>query len=147
MKKVLFVSLLVVVVLGAFTGVASAQTNQPQTGVLHDYLEEALADKLNISVVTVVAEIDAGKTLAQIALENGIAATDLRTFLTDVRAQAIQAALADGVITQAQADWMSQRGNRMGAGMRQSGAGTCGGTGIPVGSGLHRGGRWMQNIP
>ena len=150
MKKVLFVSLLVVVAMGAFTGVASAQTSQPQVGFLHDYMEEALADKLNISLSTVSAEIDAGKTMAQIALDHGIAVTDLRTFLNDVRGQALQAAVADGVITQAQADSMLQRGRRgagMGTGMRQGGTGTCDGTGIPVGAGMHRGGRWQQNIP
>jgi hypothetical protein len=150
MKKVVFVSLLVLVAMGAFTGVAAAQSSQPQSGMLHEYMEMALADKLNIPLNTVAAEIDAGKTMAQIALDHGIAVTDLRAFLNEVRAQALQAAVADGIITQTQADSMLQRGRRgadMGTGTRQGGMGSCDGSGIPVGTGMHRGGRWQQNTP
>jgi DNA-binding phage protein len=149
MKKVLVVSLIVLVALGLFTGVASARSIQTQTGTLHDYMEQALADKLNLSLATVESEFDAGKTMAQIALDHGVTQANLYTFMLEVRTQALQAAVADGVITQAQADWMGQRGGRgMGFGMRAGGTGPCGGTGIPVGgSMMQRGGRWQQTNP
>jgi hypothetical protein len=145
MKKVLFVSLLVLVAMGAFTGVAAAQSSQPQPGTLHEYMEVALADKLNLPVSTIESEYDAGKSFYQIALDNGISQADLPAFMLEVRTLALNAAVADGVITQAQADRMLQYGSR-GLGIRQgamqSGTSPCGGTGIPVGTGMQRGGRW-----
>jgi hypothetical protein len=161
MKKILVVALFVVVALGVYTGVASAQTAQAQTGTIHEYMEKALAEKLGIPVATVEAQFDAGKSLYQVALDNGIAQADLPAFMLDVRTQALKAAVADGVITQAQADRMIQRGGRgmgsgygqgmgmMNRGARGMGAGTgpCGGTGVPVGSGVQRGNRWQQTNP
>lgn len=150
MKKIMFAVLIVVLALGVFAGVASAQTTQQNTGLLHEYMEKALAEKLGVPLATIEAQFDAGKTLYQIALDNGIDEADLPTFMLEVRTTAINAALSDGVITQAQADRMLQSG---GYGMRQgmrrggTGAGPCGGTGIPVGTGMHRGGNWQQVIP
>jgi hypothetical protein len=150
MKKIMFAVLIVMLALGVFAGVASAQTSQQNTGLLHDYMEKALAEKLGVPLATVEAQFDAGKTLYQIALDNGITQADLPAFMLEVRTTAINAALSDGVITQAQADRMLQSGGRgMGQGMMRggTGAGPCGGTGIPVGMGMQRGGRWQQANP
>ena len=160
MKKIMFAVLIVVLALGVFAGVASAQTIQQNTGLLHDYMEKALAEKLGVSLAAIEAQFDAGKTLYQIALDNGIAEADLPALMLEVRTTAIKAAVADGVITQAQADRMSQaRGYGMGSGqgygmMRGgtsnpagTGVGPCGGTGNPVGTGMQRGGRWQQVNP
>ena len=150
MKKIMFAVLLAVLALGVFSSIAGAQTNQQNTGPLHSYMEKALAEKLGISVATIEAQFDAGKTLYQIALDNGIAQSDLPAFMLKVRTTAINAALADGVITQAQADKMHRvAGRSMGHGMMMGGTGIgpCGGTGIPVGNGVHRGGRWQQVGP
>jgi hypothetical protein len=149
-KKILIAVLLAVLALGTFAGVASAQTSQQSTGTLHDYMEKALAEKLGVPLATIEAQFDAGKTLYQIALDNGITQADLPAFMLEVRTTAINAALSDGVITQAQADRMLQSGGRgMGQGMMRggTGAGPCGGTGIPVGTGMQRGGRWQQANP
>ena len=109
------------------------------------------------SLATVESEFEAGKTLAQIALDHGIAQADLQAFLLSVRTLALQNAVADGVITQAQADRMLQMGGRgfghgmmnggSGYGMMGSGTGPCGGTGIPVGGMMQRGGRGQQTNP
>ena len=122
MKKLIVAALIVVLATGVFAGVASAQTSQQQTGTLHEYMEKALAEKLGLPLATVEAQFDAGKTLYQIALDNGIAQADFPAFMLDVRTKAINAALADGVITQAQADRMLQSGGRgMGNGMMHGG--------------------------
>ncbi len=150
MKKIMFAVLIVVLGLGVFAGVASAQTTQQNTGLLHDYMEKALADKLGVPLATIEAQFDAGKTLFQIALDNGITQTNLPAFMLEVRTTAINAALSDGVITQTQADKMLQSGGRgMGQGMMRgrTGAGPCGTTGIPFGTGMQRGGRWQQVHP
>lgn len=146
MKKTMFAVLIAMIALGVVTGVASAQTTQQGTGILHDYMVQALAEKLGIPLATVEAQIDGGNTIYQIALDNGIAEADLPAFLLEVRTAAINAALADGVITQDLADRMLQSrgfGMGMGSGMRRGGmgSGVCTGTGIPVGLGMHRGGR------
>jgi len=149
MKKILIASLFVVLALGLFAGVAAAKSNQVQMGPLHEYMEKALAAKLNLPAATVESDFDAGKSLNQIALDHGIAQANLKTFMLEVRTQALKAAVADGVVTQTQADRMLQQGGRgMDAGMRNGGAGNCGGTGIPVGgSMMQRGGRWQQSNP
>ena len=146
MKKIMFSVLIVVLALGVSAGVASAQTIQQDTGLLHDYMEKALAVKLGVPLATIEAQFDAGKTLYQIALDNGIAQADVPTLLLEVRSTAIKAAVSAGVITQTQADRMLQSG---GYGMGRGGtdAGPCGGTGIPVGTGMQRGGRWQQVNP
>jgi hypothetical protein len=148
MKKIVVVLVLVVLALGVFTGVASAQSNQAQVGTIHEYMEKALAAKLNLSVATVEAEFDGGKSLYQIALDHGITQANLPAVMLEVRTQAVKAAVTDGVITQSQADRMLQQGGRgMGGGMMNGGNGPCNGTGIPVGSMMQRGGRWQQVNP
>jgi hypothetical protein len=149
MKKILIASLFVVLALGLFAGVAAAKSTQVQMGPLHEYMEKALAAKLNLPVATVESEFDGGKSLYQIALDHGIAQANLQAFMLEVRTQAIKAAVADGVTTQTQADRMLQQGGRgMGSGMMNGGAGNCGGTGIHVGrSMIQRGGRWQQSNP
>jgi len=147
MKKITIAVLLAVLALGLFTGIASAQTTDAVNGYLHDYMVAALADALNLTVEDVDARLTAGETMYAIALAEGIAAEDMQAFLTDVRTTAINAAVADGVITQAQADRMIARAQR-GAGSRM-GTGTCTGTGIGTrpGSGMHGSGRWQQVNP
>lgn len=159
MKKVMVASLFVFLAASLLTGVAAAKAPvQGVTGPLHDYMEEALAEKLNLPLATVESELEAGKTLAQIALDHGITQANLQAFILEVRTLAIQNAVTDGVITQAQADRMLQMGRHgfgygmgyggNGYGMTGSGTGPCGGTGIPVGGGMvQRGGRWQQSNP
>jgi hypothetical protein len=148
MKKILVAIVVMVIGLGLFTGVAAARSFQvqaQQTGVLHDYMEQALADKLNLPLATVEAEFNAGKTLYQIALDNGIAQADLPAFMLEVRTLALEAAVADGVITQAQADRMAQRGYGMGGGMMNGQGGGRGGRGMQ-GGGMLRNGSCLQQV-
>jgi hypothetical protein len=100
-------------------------------GILHDYMIAAYAEKLNIPVADLEARLNSGETMAQIALSEGLTFEQFRTLMVEVRTQAIEQALNDGVLTQAQADWMKthgagqmaggQMGN--GRGMRGSGQG------------------------
>ena len=155
MKKVMLASLLVVLALIIFTGVAGAQASEQNTGPIHDYMEKALAEKLGIPVATIAAQFDAGNTLYQIAIDNGIAQADLPALTLEVRNKAINAALADSAITQTQADKMLRvagRGMGFGGMVLQitttgSRVGPCGGTGNSVGTGMQRGGRWAQVSP
>ncbi len=140
-----FVKIILLVAVAALaigtTGVAYAQTSSQATGtgagamggrgsrggsgagngiagdgILHDYMIAAYAEALNIPVADLEARLDSGETMSQIALSTGITLDEFRTLMVDVRHQAIDQALADGVLTQAQADWLKLRGAGQAAG-------------------------------
>ncbi len=152
MKKMFAVTMLLVAALGIFaTSTAFAQTPQPANpttgssdGPLHTYMVNALAQALGITPADFEARRDTGKTAYQIALDLGFAADQIPALLSKARAQALDAAVADKVITQQQADWMKSHGSGMGMG-----TGTCTGSGLGAGAGgmMGRGGRWQQSNP
>ena len=169
-KTILIVGLvaMVVVALGVFgVGVALAQDAQPPVGrgpmmgggygPMHDYVEEALADKLGITEADIESSLASGKTMYQIALDNGVKEADVPALLTEVHTAAFDKAVADGVVTREQADFMLQR-------MATSGYGNCpmqngqgggygrgngfrGGMGNSGQFGSGMGGRWQQVPP
>ena len=164
MKKTLLVALVLAVVAGlAVAGVAYAQGPQPttpgvgygammyqgQVGPLHEYMLAAMADAFGIPAADLDTRLANGETFYQIALAQGVAAEDIPALMQTARSQALTAALADGVITQAQADWMlSHAFGRGGYGQGMgAGQGACGGTGISVGTGMQRGRHWAQQNP
>ena len=136
MKKLTIALLLVVLALGAFAGSAAAQGSNPPregAGVLHEYFVAALADRLDMTVEAVETSLASGDTMYEIALNAGIPEAEIPEMLLEVRQAALDAAVADGVLTQDQADWMA---SRMGRHMQFNGTpGTC-----PMGG---RGGGWM----
>jgi hypothetical protein len=148
MKKTILITsivLLALTVLGV--GVAFAQGTTPPaqtgTGWMHEYIEKALASKLGLTEAKVEEQFAAGKTMYQIALDNGIQEADITAFLNDVHKEAFANAVKDGVVTQEQADWMLQRMQNMGG--YGAGQGNCpmhngqGGYGRGMGPGM------MQN--
>jgi hypothetical protein len=170
MKKTLLIVGLVVLALGVFgVGVVFAQDAQPPVGrgsmmggggyggPVHDYVEEALAAKLGITEKDVETALASGKTMYQIALDNGVKEADVAALLTEVHKTAFDKAVADGVITRAQADFMSQRMSANGfnnygncpmqngqGGQYGQGAGYRGG----ARGGMMGGGRWQnQQVP
>lgn len=159
-KTILIVSVIVLalLVVGAVgVGVAYAQSGQPPVGrgmmqgggygPIHDYIERALADRLGLTEAQIEEQYAAGKSMYQIALDNGIAEADVATFLTEVHTAAFDAAVADGVMTREQADFMLQRMQGSGYG---NGTGTCpmgnGTSGMRGGNGqgMMGGGRWQN---
>ena len=112
---------------GSQNGLGGANTTAGD-GILHDYMIAAYAEKLNIPVADLEARLDSGETMAQIALSTGLTFEQFRTLMVEVRTQAIEQALNDGVLTQAQADWMSQHGaGQMAGGQMGNGSGMRGG--------------------
>jgi len=175
MKKTLWIVLLVILALGALgVGVVAAQGGQPpygQRGVMdgvgpmHDYMEQAMADALGLSLEDFEARHDAGETFYQIALAEGFSTDEIPALMQDARAKGLDAAAAAGVITQDQADWMGSRGFGHGGMMGGYGGYSTGdcpmydgdavpnggqfGPGIVPGQGMMgggRGGRWQQNL-
>lgn len=94
--------------------------NQPNTGlhvmaVDETIMHEAIANALGISVTELEAALDAGQTPALLAQELGVDFTDVLAAMDAVHIAALQQAVADGLITQEQADWiLSHRGGANG---------------------------------
>lgn len=104
-------------------------------GPMHEYMQAALADQLGMTVDELNAAHADGKTFWQIAEEKGFTVEQAQQLMLDARATALDAMVADGTITQEQAEWMKQRGGMMGGG-RGMGSGGCmggNGTGTPGG--------------
>lgn len=127
MKKTILVTIIVLLALAALgVGVAFAQGTTPPTqaggyGWMHDYIEQALATKLGLTEEQVEEQFAAGKSMYDIALDNGIKQEDLTAFFNDVHQEAFAEAVKDGVVTQEQADWMLQGMQNRGA----FGTGNC----------------------
>lgn len=166
MKKTLLIVAIVVLALGALgVGAVFAQGGNPPStpfgngrgmmgqgygmmggqggyGVIHDYVEKALAAKLGLTETQVEQEL-ATKPMYKIALDHGVAQANLQTFMADVHKTAFAAAVKDGVITQAQADAMLERMSQNGYGVN------CpmgnGGYGNGRGNGMMGGRRWQTN--
>jgi hypothetical protein len=159
MKKTILVVAIVILALGAFgVGAVLAQDTQPPInrggmmgggyGSMHDYVEGALADKLGITENDVEDALASGKTMYQIALDNGIKEADVTSFLTEVHTTAFDKAVADGIFTREQADFMLQRMttngfNNYGNCPMQNGQGGQ----YSRGQGMMGGGRWQQQLP
>ena len=75
-------------------------------GIMHDYMIAAFASAVGLTIDDVNTRLTNDETLQQIALAQGKTEADLPALWTEVRQAALNAAVADGVITQAQADLM-----------------------------------------
>lgn len=156
MKKTILIVGLVVAALTVFgVGAAFAQGPAPYGGngpmmqngggYLHTYMVTAFAEKLGLKVDDVNTRLEAGETMYDIAIADGVKAEDFQALMVEVRTVALDTAVKDGVITQVQADWMKSRG--FGQGGYGMGTGNCpmnNGTGPGRGGGMMGGGGWQN---
>jgi len=162
MKKTILIVGLVVLALGVLgVGAALAQGPTPYAGNgpmmggngggwMHDYVEQALAAKLGLTEEQVEDQLTAGKSMYQIALDNGIKQEAITEFMNQVHQDAFAKAVKDGVVTQEQADWMLQRVQSRGYGTgncpMQNGQGAQfnRGAGMMRGNGMMGGFGWQN---
>ncbi|MGE5123574.1 MAG: hypothetical protein ACM3H7_03595 [Acidobacteriaceae bacterium] len=83
-------------------------------GIMHDYMISAFADAVGLSVEDVDARLANGETFKEIAIAQGTTESGLPALAEQVRKAALDKAVADGVITQAQADLMLEHMDDMG---------------------------------
>lgn len=134
MKKTILIVALVVLALGVFgVGAAFAQDGTPPfngrgplmqdgtTDPLHTFMVAEFAKKLDLNVNDINTRLAAGESMYDIAISAGVTAEEFPAVMTEVRANAVEAAVKANVITQEQADWMKSRG--FGQGGRMNGAG------------------------
>jgi hypothetical protein len=112
-----------------------------QYGPMHDYMEKAFAEALGIPQADLETALASGKTMWQVAQEKGLTLAQFQKVMLDARQNAFKQMVADGVLTQAQADWMlSRMQNMMGQGGGFTGQGGCPGMGGGYNGG--NGSRW-----
>jgi uncharacterized protein YidB (DUF937 family) len=112
-------------------GARGGMMQNGEFGPMHEYMEAAMAKALGMDVEDLEAAIDSGKTMWDVAQEKGISQDEFFTLMQTARGEALKQMVADGVITQAQADWMLQRG----PGGMGGGRGGRGGSGCPMNGG------------
>lgn len=79
-----------------------------QSGGVHDTVWSALAKQLGLTSEELTAQVNSGKTIAQIASEKGVSTKDLAATMETAMKAGLTQAVAAGKLTQAQADLMSQ---------------------------------------
>ena len=106
----------------------------------HGGMLDILAEVLDMTPEEIFAELEAGKTIVEIAAEHGVELADLVDALIAPRTEALAQAVENGYLTQEQADWLLEH-TREGLEWRLSnnlfGFGGFGGFGMGRG---HRGG-------
>lgn len=75
-------------------------------GLMHDTMISAFAESVDLTVDEVETRLANGESLKEIAIAQGITNEELPDLITNVRKAALDAAVADGTLTQAQADVM-----------------------------------------
>lgn len=108
-----------------------------EAGPMHDAMSSAIADAFGLTVEELEAAHEEGKTAWDIAEEQGLTDEEFSTLMFDARSTALAQAVADGTITQEQADWMQSRWDEAKENGFGPGSGSCDGRG--------RGGRWSSD--
>jgi len=122
MKKTIWIVALAVLALGVLgVGIVFAQDGQPPyggrgpmmqdgEGPLHTFMVAELAKKLDLNANDINTRLANGETMYEIVLSAGVTAEEFPAVMTEVRSNALDAAVKVNVITQEQADWMKTRG-------------------------------------
>jgi hypothetical protein len=113
---------------GEGTGVP-AQQNINLEGKLDDFMCDYLASELGITPDVLKARRDAGESLVAIGLSLGFDQDAVFEMMAAARVAALTQAVADGTITQVQADWLISRLDNRQAGYAD---GTCDGDCTPT---------------
>lgn len=74
------------------------------SGGMHTFIWNALAEKLGLTSDELYAEVNSGKTIAQIAEAKGVSRADLIAALETAHQNSLAQAITDGALTQEQAD-------------------------------------------
>ena len=76
---------------------------------MHPYMVDALAEALDLTPEAVQERLGASETPWEIAVSSGLNEEQARKVLSDAHIAALDAAVADGAISQEQADWIRDR--------------------------------------
>ncbi len=136
-----------------FAGHMGGYAQTGEYGLMHDTMVATFAEALGIDVAELEERLANGETMFTIAESLGYSAEEFQTLMLEARELALQEAVASGLITQEQADWMldhMQTGLENGYG---PGSGACDGSGSMMSNGRgafgygQRGGGFRQSAP
>lgn len=119
--------------------------NDDEYGPMHEAMMTAFAEALGLEVDELEARHAAGETMWQIAEAQGYSLEAFNALMLETRSAALDQAVADGLLTQEQADWMQSRWETMQTNGFGPGSGNCQGDGFGGRGGMMRGGRWSGN--
>lgn len=91
-------------------------------GALNELMHERLAEELGLTVDELEARHDAGESFMQIALAQGLSKQDAAALMRTIRDEAAAKAVADGLVTQEEADVWLSRGNQINTGGEGAGS-------------------------
>ena len=109
-----------------FGGMMGGQRGEGGYGPMHEYMEKAMAEALDMTEEELEEQLAAGKTMWQVAEEKGLTWEEFTKVMTEARTAALKQMVEDGVITQEQAEWMSSHMQGM---WGRGGRGGCPGMG------------------
>lgn len=88
-----------------------------QGGFLHEEMLQAFGSALNMTKEALQARLDAGDSLDALAQEAGMSSEQFIDLMLQTRQSAIQSALANGILSPEQAEWMLDRMEQLGSAM------------------------------
>ncbi|MFU8770941.1 MAG: hypothetical protein ACNA8H_00830 [Anaerolineales bacterium] len=97
-------------------------------GLMHEYMLDAFAGAVGLTPEQVQERLIAGETRWEIAQSQGFGEEDIQALMFGVHSEVLQEMVADGVISQEQADLMLERKAQMYA--AGFGSGNCHGEGV-----------------
>jgi hypothetical protein len=107
----------------------SGQNDPENYGPMHEAMISGLAQAFNLTPEDLEARHEAGETMWDLAQDLGLTQEEFQAAMIQARTEGLNQAVADGVISQEQADWMLERMNGMWSGGYGPGAGGCPGMG------------------
>jgi len=119
--------------------------DEDEYGPMHDSMMAAFAEALGLDVEELETRHAAGETMWQIAEAQGYNLEAFNALMFETRSAALDQAVADGLLTQEQADWMQSRWETMQTNGFRPGSGNCQGDGFSGRGGMMHGGRWSGN--
>jgi len=81
--------------------------------LLHDYFITAFSVEFDIEEEDLETRLDKGETMAEIALSTGLTLDEFKALVEEIRTAVLDQAVADGVITQEQAERIASRAAAM----------------------------------
>lgn len=114
-----------------------------EEGPLHEYMIAAFAEVIGLSSDEIETRHEAGETMWQIAESEGKSVEEFAEIMIRVRMEVIDQALADGILSKEQADFVRQRWSQRQSGGFGPGSGYC----MGEGGGFQRGYRGRWNMP
>lgn len=94
---------------GRWAGRGGMHAGMGETGLMHTEMIAALAQAFGMTPEALQVRLDAGETMWQVAESLGWTSEQLQAEMLAARSAAIEQAVADGTLTQEQAEWMNQR--------------------------------------